>query len=52
MLVTDDSEVYGIEVFAASVDDTTAFMNDDHGVAAGILTFEVHPCRPSGTSLL
>jgi hypothetical protein len=31
-------------VFTASVDDTTAIMNDDPAVQTGVLTFEVHPC--------
>ena len=43
--VTDGSDVCGIGVFAATIDDTTAIMNDDPGVAAGVLTYEVHPCR-------
>jgi hypothetical protein len=43
--VTDGSDVCGIAVFAATVDDTTATMGDDPGVAAGVFTYEVHPCR-------
>jgi hypothetical protein len=43
--VADGSDVCGIGVFAATVDDTTAIMNDDPGVAAGVFTYEVHPCR-------
>ena len=43
--VTDGSEVCGIAVFAATIDDTTAIMNDDPGVAAGVFIYEVHPCR-------
>ena len=43
--VTDGSDVCGIGVFAATIDDTTAMMNDDPGVAAGVFTYEVHPCR-------
>jgi hypothetical protein len=43
--VTDGSDVCGIAVFAATVDATTAIMNDDPGVAAGVFTYEVHPCR-------
>jgi hypothetical protein len=45
LLVTDASEIYGIRVFDATVEDTTALMNDDPGVAAGVFAFEVHPCR-------
>jgi hypothetical protein len=43
--VADGSDVCGVVVFAATVEDTTAVMNDDPGVAAGVFTFEVHPCR-------
>ena len=43
--VTDGSDVCGIAVFAATVDATTAIMGDDPGVAAGVFTYEVHPCR-------
>jgi hypothetical protein len=32
-------------VFAATVDDTIAIMGDDPGVASGVFTYEVHPCR-------
>ena len=34
----------GIGVFAASVEDTIAIMNDDPGVAAGVFIYQVHPC--------
>ncbi|MGH3563336.1 MAG: hypothetical protein ACRDTN_16525 [Mycobacterium sp.] len=40
--VMDDSDVYGVEVFDATVEDTIAVMNDDPGVQAGVLTYEVH----------
>ena len=43
--VTDGSDVCGIGVFAATVDDTTAIMRDDPGVTAGVFTYEVHACR-------
>jgi hypothetical protein len=43
--VTDGSDVCGVCVFTATVENTTALMNDDPGVAAGVFTFEVHPCR-------
>ncbi len=43
--VSDESDVCGIGVFAATVDETTAIMADDPGVAAGVLTYEVHACR-------
>src|ERR1700750_639696 len=43
--VTDGSDVCGIAVFAATVDATTAIMGAAPGVAAGVFTYEVHPCR-------
>lgn len=43
--VADGSEVCGIAVFAATVDETAAIMAEDPGVASGVFTFEVHPCR-------
>jgi hypothetical protein len=43
--VSDGSDVCGIGVFAATVEDTAAIMNDDPGVAAEVFTYQVHPCR-------
>ncbi|ORB65936.1 hypothetical protein [Mycobacterium scrofulaceum] len=43
--VTDGSDVCGLAVFAATVEETTAIMAEDPGVASGVFTFEVHPCR-------
>ncbi|ORV08668.1 hypothetical protein [Mycobacterium celatum] len=43
--VLDGSEIWAVRVFTATVEDTTAIMNDDPGVVAGVFTFEVHPCR-------
>src|SRR5262245_29825348 len=42
--VADGSQVCGVCVFDASVDDTIATLRADPAVAADILTFEVHPC--------
>jgi hypothetical protein len=42
--VLDGSEVCGVGVFTGTVDETTAILNDDPAVKAGVLTFEVHPC--------
>lgn len=41
---TDESDVCGVGVFAASVEDTTAIMDGDPGVAAEVFTYDVHPC--------
>ncbi len=43
--VTDESDLCGIGVFAATVDAAVGIMNNDPGVQAGVFTFEVHPCR-------
>src|ERR1700745_1577555 len=42
--VTDGSDVCGIAVFAAGVDDTTAIMGDDPGAAGGSFTYGAAPC--------
>ena len=42
--VADGSDVCGIGVFTGTVEETTAIMNDDPGVRAGVFTFEAHPC--------
>jgi hypothetical protein len=43
--VTDDSDVCGVGVFDATVEDTAAIMDADPGVAAGVFTYQVHACR-------
>ena len=43
--VTDDTELAGIGVFAATLDDTRAIMDDDPGVRAGIFGYQIHPVR-------
>ena len=43
--VSDESDICGVGVFAATVDETTGIMSDDPGVAAGVFTYEVHACR-------
>ena len=49
--VLDDSDIYGVEVLDVTVDDAVALMDDDPAVAAGVLAYEVHPCRgfPGGS---
>jgi hypothetical protein len=42
--VADGTDTCGVSVFTGSVDETTAIMRDDPGVAAGVFTVEVHPC--------
>ncbi len=43
--VSDGSDVAGVGIFNASVEDTRKIMDEDPAVKAGILTCEVHPCR-------
>lgn len=43
--VTDNTELAGIGVFAATPVDVQAIMDDDPGVRAGIFTYDVHPVR-------
>ena len=43
--VMDDTDLCGVGIFNATVDETTALMDDDPGVRAGVFTYEVHPVR-------
>jgi hypothetical protein len=43
--VTDGSDVSGIGIFNASVEEITKIMDEDPGVLAGVFVYEVHPCR-------
>lgn len=43
--VTDGSDVCGVGVFDATVEDTAAIMDGDPGVTAGVFTYQVHACR-------
>ncbi|MGV9827240.1 MULTISPECIES: hypothetical protein [unclassified Gordonia (in: high G+C Gram-positive bacteria)] len=43
--VVDDSDVRGVGVFDRDVETTTALMNDDPAVQAGVIAFEVHPAQ-------
>jgi hypothetical protein len=43
--VLDDSDVCGVGIFAADLDETAALMAEDPGVQAGVFTFVVHPAR-------
>jgi hypothetical protein len=43
--VMDGSEVSGIGIFNAGVEETRAIMDEDPGVRAGVFVYEVHPCR-------
>jgi hypothetical protein len=43
--VRDDSELCGVGIFNASIEETTKLMDADPGVQAGVFTYEVHPVR-------
>lgn len=43
--VRDGSDVHGIGIFNAPVEEARKIMDGDPGIQAGIFTFEVHPCR-------
>jgi hypothetical protein len=50
--VRDGSDVSGIGIFNATVEETQKIMDDDPGVKAGVFVYEVHPCRSfPGSSL-
>ena len=43
--VSDGSEVRGVGIFNASVEETRKIMDADPGVLAGIFSYELHSCR-------
>ena len=43
--VPDGSDLAGIGIFNATVEETQAIMDGDPGVQAGVFVYEVHPCR-------
>jgi hypothetical protein len=43
--VMDESDVAGIGIFNAGVEETRALIKEDPGVQAGVFVYEVHPCR-------
>ena len=43
--VNDGSEISGIGIFNADVEETKILMEDDPGVKDGIFVFEIHPTR-------
>ncbi|MGI8950560.1 MAG: hypothetical protein ACR2FN_03135 [Chitinophagaceae bacterium] len=43
--VNDGTEVNGIGIFNASVDEVKKIMDDDPGVKQGVFIYEIHPCR-------
>lgn len=43
--IRDDSDVAGIGIFNANVEEVKKIMDGDPAVQAGILSYETHPCR-------
>ena len=43
--VTDGSDVAGIGIFNATVEEVKKIMDEDPGVEAGVFVYEIHPCR-------
>ena len=43
--VTDGSDVAGIGIFAASLEEAGQIIDRDPAVEAGVLTYELHPAR-------
>jgi hypothetical protein len=43
--VDDNSELSGISIFNASLDETKEIMNEDPGIKAGVFVYEAHTCR-------
>jgi hypothetical protein len=42
--VNDGSEVKGVGIFNANLDETRKIMDDDPAVKAGVFTYETHAC--------
>jgi hypothetical protein len=42
-MITDESEVAGLEIFSTDLEETRRIMEEDVAVKAGILTYEIHP---------
>ncbi len=43
--ITDESELAGVGIFDLNIEETKKIMDDDPAVRAGVLIYEVHPCR-------
>ena len=43
--VSDGSDVSGIGIFNAPIEEVKKLMDEDPGVKAGILVYEIHACR-------
>ena len=43
--VADGSDVSGIDIFNAPVEEVKKIMDEDPGVIAGVFVYEIHACR-------
>jgi|SRR5215467_71274 len=43
--ISDDTEMAGIGIFNASIEETKKLMEADPAIIKGILTYEIHPTR-------
>ena len=43
--IRDGSELSGVGIFNASLEETRKIMEEDPGVKAGIFLYEAHTCR-------
>jgi uncharacterized protein YciI len=43
--ISDDSDVCGLDIFNASVEEVQKIIAQDPGVKAGVFVYEIHPCR-------
>jgi hypothetical protein len=43
--IRDGTEVHGVGIFNAGLDEVTRLMDEDPGVAAGVFVYEVHQSR-------
>ncbi len=43
--INDDSNIRGVSIFNANIEDTRIMMDEDPAVKAGIFVYEIHPAR-------
>lgn len=43
--VADGSDINGMGIFNADVEEVKKIMDEDPGVKAGVFVYEIHPCR-------
>ncbi len=43
--VTDGSDIAGVGIFHAPIEEVRKTMDEDPGVQAGVFVYEIHPCR-------